>query len=1154
MKFLSLNLIAFGPFTQTVLNFYPPEKGLHLIYGPNEAGKSSALRALRCVLYGIPERSIDDFVHPYSKMRIGATLINHTGHQIGFVRRKGRSGTLRDVDDAEPLNEGILSEFLSGVDETLFSTLFGIDHAVLVKGGEEIITGVGDIGQILFSAGSGISDFRKIQSDIQAEAEKLFKPGGKTPLINESIATLKNTQKTLRDTQLSGSNWECHDRNLHDALSEKTAIENDLDDLIRSKNRLQRIQHALPSIGRRKDCLTDLIHYQNVILLPENFSERRHNLITRLHVSESESRQTEAALSEIMQSIAEIQIPENLLIHASQIELFHKKLGEFMKDSLDRPRLAGFYSSHLSDAMSILAAIRPDLTLDQADSLKLKKTDMLAVQELGSTYENLVGQRQALNTEISRCTINLEQIQKTIADAPKLPELLELQALFESIQSSGDIALQIQSLENEIRKTESLTSTSLSRLKPFQGSLELMAQTPVPMAETIDRFDDEIKTHTDRMKQLSTQQNEYTQLLAGIQKQLNQIRLEQEPPTEADLIAVRSERNRMWLTIRKMDWTPKSNVLEDYEHQVRNADAISDRLRYEADRVAQKAGLLSDQELHTNRLNQCCIKIETVNTQLENLVTAWKNLWKPLGFIPLSPKEMRSWLQCYNDLLNRAEMLRELKSRRDNLCHQQTIYSNQLKIALSYQGHAQPDGLSLNTLLETARQLIKHAEAHRITLEKLHAEMKTRQTGLREAQMRSEGVEKQLCEWQNRWAEAIRPIGLEPSASTAQAMGVLDDLKSLVNKLKEAEGFHKRIEGIDRDTREYTDMVTTFITRESPDLSSHSLEGMVTALNNRLNQAREAKARRQSLEKQQRHEENTLKRVRHTLLEIQTQIHTLCEEARCNSLHELADAEQRSERRRVLEMERDRLDAEISRFSAGQGLEMFIEDALSIDSDLIAFQLQDMTERINEMGSRKSELDQVIGQERNELGRMNGNSVAAALAQDSQGLLARIQSLAERFIRLKLASGMLSQAVERYREKHQGPVLSRSAELFSQMTLGKFRGLRLEYTEKGDGFLVGVRHDGDMVNVHGMSEGTADQLYLAVRIAGLEAYLSGSKPMPFIIDDILIKFDDARAIETLKLLAELSEKTQVIFFTHHSHLIDLAKQHVDSRYWTQHII
>ncbi|MFZ3047034.1 MAG: AAA family ATPase, partial [Desulfatirhabdiaceae bacterium] len=191
MKFLSLNLIAFGPFTQTVLNFYPPEKGLHLIYGPNEAGKSSALRALRCVLYGIPERSIDDFVHPYSKMRIGATLINHAGHQIGFVRRKGRSGTLRDVDDVEPLNEGILSEFLSGVDETLFSTLFGIDHAVLVKGGEEIITGGGDIGQILFSAGSGISDFRKIQSDIQAEAEKLFKPGGKTPLINESIAALK---------------------------------------------------------------------------------------------------------------------------------------------------------------------------------------------------------------------------------------------------------------------------------------------------------------------------------------------------------------------------------------------------------------------------------------------------------------------------------------------------------------------------------------------------------------------------------------------------------------------------------------------------------------------------------------------------------------------------------------------------------------------------------------------------------------------------------------------------------------------------------------------------------------------------------------------------------------------------------------------------
>jgi uncharacterized protein YhaN len=130
--------------------------------------------------------------------------------------------------------------------------------------------------------------------------------------------------------------------------------------------------------------------------------------------------------------------------------------------------------------------------------------------------------------------------------------------------------------------------------------------------------------------------------------------------------------------------------------------------------------------------------------------------------------------------------------------------------------------------------------------------------------------------------------------------------------------------------------------------------------------------------------------------------------------------------------------------------------------------------------------------------------------------------------------------------------MQRSSELFARMTLGRFQGLRLEYTEKGDGYLAGVRPGGETVTVSGMSDGSADQLYLAVRLAGLEAYLEKREPIPFVIDDILIQFDDERAGATLQVLAELSEKTQVLFFTHHRHLIDLVKRKVDARYWVVH--
>lgn len=56
MKIKSLSLVAFGPFSGQVLDFSSSLPGLHIVYGPNEAGKSSAMRALQALLFGFPAR------------------------------------------------------------------------------------------------------------------------------------------------------------------------------------------------------------------------------------------------------------------------------------------------------------------------------------------------------------------------------------------------------------------------------------------------------------------------------------------------------------------------------------------------------------------------------------------------------------------------------------------------------------------------------------------------------------------------------------------------------------------------------------------------------------------------------------------------------------------------------------------------------------------------------------------------------------------------------------------------------------------------------------------------------------------------------------------------------------------------------------------
>jgi uncharacterized protein YhaN len=79
--------------------------------------------------------------------------------------------------------------------------------------------------------------------------------------------------------------------------------------------------------------------------------------------------------------------------------------------------------------------------------------------------------------------------------------------------------------------------------------------------------------------------------------------------------------------------------------------------------------------------------------------------------------------------------------------------------------------------------------------------------------------------------------------------------------------------------------------------------------------------------------------------------------------------------------------------------------------------------------------------------------------------------------------------------------------------------------------LVGVRENGEKVALAGMSDGTQDQLYLALRLASLEKFSADGELLPLLVDDALVNFDNARARAALKVLADSATVTQIIFFT-----------------------
>jgi uncharacterized protein YhaN len=186
-------------------------------------------------------------------------------------------------------------------------------------------------------------------------------------------------------------------------------------------------------------------------------------------------------------------------------------------------------------------------------------------------------------------------------------------------------------------------------------------------------------------------------------------------------------------------------------------------------------------------------------------------------------------------------------------------------------------------------------------------------------------------------------------------------------------------------------------------------------------------------------------------------------------------------------------------------------------------------------------LEQQIGSERATLATMDGSDKATLAAEEAQSALAKIRTGTGRYLPLRLASEVLRRHIERYREQNQDPVISRASDFFPRLTLGWFARLKTSFDDKDGPVLLGVRPSGEVVEVSGMSDGTRDQLFLALRLASLERQLVSGEALPFIADDVLIKFDDDRARAALGVMVDLCAKTQLLFFTHHARLVELAQ-------------
>lgn len=179
------------------------------------------------------------------------------------------------------------------------------------------------------------------------------------------------------------------------------------------------------------------------------------------------------------------------------------------------------------------------------------------------------------------------------------------------------------------------------------------------------------------------------------------------------------------------------------------------------------------------------------------------------------------------------------------------------------------------------------------------------------------------------------------------------------------------------------------------------------------------------------------------------------------------------------------------------------------------------------------------------------SDAAAAAREAAEAAAARIRAQFRPWARLRLAHALLQEALKRYRERSQAPMIATASGYFARMTAGRYPRLLAEDTDTKPR-LAAERDDGRIIGVEAMSEGTADQLYLALRLAALELRRASHPALPLILDDVLITSDEQRAANILAALCDFARGQQVMLFTHHHHLLELAASTLEPDSYGEH--
>lgn len=1160
MRIARLHLRAYGHFTEFSLDF-GTAPGLHMIYGDNESGKTTTLRALSSALFGYPHRAVDAFKHNVNDIAVGADLVADDGRALSFLRSRTGRNKLTGGGGA-PLEESSVAAFLGGITQEVFERVFALDHLRLRQHADALLAEGGALGFTLVEAGAGVAGLKAVLQGLRERRESFFLGRGSTPKLNQLIRRLGDLRKEARERTISPEQYRKLRKQADEIADEIEAARARQRILAANIEQLRRIERNLPRRAERAALTERLADLDSVPLLPGDATEQRVRAQSGQSAAKQALQAAGAATDDLEGKLATTIVDTRILAEREEIERLAERRAWIEKAMEDQPRRESELEQHRRLVADYLRQAELAGTVDDLDRILPSALKRSAIAALAKQGAALAAKRTAAAEQLDEAARELASAQEAAGKASEPQDAGPIQRALADADRLGDIAEEIGRRRSTLARKGNVLREHIAGLGLAGGETSTLRSLVVPAEQTVRRYAVLVEGIG---KDIESTHGELARLASEIEarsRQIIDLKKSGEVATEEELRAARAAREEGWRLIRGIHiegradlddeataFAPDGRLPEAYERRVAEADRIADALRAHVEEATQLSLIASEKAALEERRTAAAKRLQDLESGRSATLEEWRRLW-PAAINPQPPGEMTEWLARRAKLLAEAD---ELATSDDEirLMTQRTQAAVEALVA-SLQASAVPAlaDEGLDALRERARRLCERIAAEKLQHEKAQDAKRLQERRRVQAEEGLAKLDTQIAEWRTQWQAALTAAGLPSTHTTESASAVLAVMNALDLEKRSIDELRHRIETMESDRTGFSLSVGKLAHLLS-DTTADNIDNC-RRLEAALKEAMAAELRQKGYQSELSIRRSELQKAQSDLERSSAKLERLCDQAGCSDLRDLADFERRSAEKQDKLRRREELESAVRRDGAGLSLDALFAECDGIDGNRIAGDIADSTAEGERLAQQIDALNVSKGALDEQLKALESNNQAADSVQDIALVEAEAAAVVDAYVDLTLQETLLRRAIDLYRERNQGPILGRAKALFAELTNGAYSGLRADIDDKNQPILIAEERVRGSLEVPALSDGTVDPLYLSLRLAVIEGHNAAREPLPFIADDLLLSFDNPRAEAALRTLGRIAASGQVLFFTHHPHMLELARSAVPKELLREH--